>query len=156
MKHLRGCDFGRRACECRAIAYHEAGHAVACLALGVRVKRIDAKRTRRGDPYVDHDPPRGATARRTDCVIALAGPEAERRALGLDYADESMSPTDYATARRFLERADLFESIGVWADVQSIVARRWLQIETIAKALLSGEQVLFGVRVRALIAEVRR
>ena len=68
------------ACVCRAVAIHEAGHAVAVLALGGRVLRIDTRR-RRGSARilgrVEHE---RMPRRHDELVVALAGPEAERDA----------------------------------------------------------------------------
>lgn len=74
------------------IAYHEAGHAVACLALGVRVVGIVVKDSA---AFVAHQEAEGVDA----IVILLAGPVAEGRHTGREYPWSSFTEAREAAAR---------------------------------------------------------
>ena len=143
-----------------AIAYHEAGHVVIALELGVAVKRATIKPGDKVHGQVDHsalltrrdirvvghhrDTPHQRDKFEKLAIICLAGPMAQRR-----YAPKSWrhwhGASDYclfgAVARnlggngRALKQYT--ELLMVWTD--TCVDRRWLEIEHVAAALLERE-----------------
>ncbi len=126
--------------ERRALALHEAAHALACLELGVVVHSIgigpacSSKRNRRGGQCV-HGPVNDVF---TVLVIKMAGPTADARA-GEDHA-----ALDHEDARRCLSErygravVELDAPIvrAAQARAESIVSERWHEIQALAAALI--------------------
>lgn len=107
-------------------AWHEAGHTVVALDLGMPVEEVSIGFGRGGRTLVHNY--RGAE-------VALAGALAERRFLGFD--DAEGCEDDERTA---LEALDRGESADV-ARVEEILARRAHDVEAIAEALLENERL---------------
>lgn len=124
-------------------AIHEAGHAVACIATGTRVRRVTV-RAREG--YLGLCTHEETRCRRDLHVICLAGPVAEVIAFGRHTVPEDA--TDFITVRRDVQPRRFDE---IWAETTILLQERWPLVERLGDALLA-EKLLFGARVRELAA----
>jgi hypothetical protein len=161
----------------RASAYHEAGHAVAASLLGddivdVRINR-DARNTAEiGGGVTRHDPcyavaqKLGATSVKTssdeyrkawevNLIVALAGPEAQRR-----YDPKSLRKSQHRTDKRDIdehlrgvEPQSTRERYRHWGkrNAALIVSKYWPAIEKVAAAPLE-HGVLTGEEVKTILA----
>jgi hypothetical protein len=120
--------FNRRRC-----AYHEAAHAVAFEARGVRVLWVTLQKCKPEKP---------------EAVGALCGAIAAQR-IGFD---DAQSPSDMAMAKAALltEGKSEHRMPEVESQAQALVAARWSVIQTVAEALDESDE-LTGNQVRAVM-----
>jgi hypothetical protein len=132
-------------------AVHESAHAVACLATGGKVRRLDlypeGRPGRRGGLLL------GLTTtflRRGDAlhaaITSLGGPAAELHLLGGYRYDAGA--TDLEAARKALEGSGIAMD-QAWRRAEAIVSRNWLGILAVAAALQAARH-LDGDRVRQI------
>lgn len=128
-------------------AYHEAGHAVAAIALGTPVKRASLDRV---TTWVR---PGCERAQRNEAIIALAGPLAEDRYQSYSLNEQaalsgSVWRTDLDNALRRLRPAD---SLGLAVrEARGLVRQNWTSIEVLAAALLD-RKALTGDEINAVL-----
>lgn len=150
----------------RAVAYHEAGHAVMRLELSRRLSRVTIRprgdilghtKQRRSELDVDYFDPRDWRLTRwaqTEIMCALAGPEAERRLTGRRnnsgarsddecVLDVALQAEGYGDERRNAYVTWLKLKVRDWVAAPPV----WAQIEALAKALLERD-TLSGDEVR--------
>lgn len=139
-----------------ATAYHEAGHAVAALALRIPVKRVsivgDAKRGVAGHVYLG--PSRSVDAMHKQGIVALAGEAAQRRYNPRSVRAHHGGGDRQAVAEYALERTGSGEQATLLArlwelQARDLVEKRWDTIQRVAIALLEW-QTLDAERVRTL------
>ncbi|MGE5540512.1 MAG: hypothetical protein ACM30I_17985 [Gemmatimonas sp.] len=151
-----------------AAAYHEAGHAVMCRIVGLRLKSVSIGS---GDWYAGqttHRHPSGRAHRRSalrarielerDVLVCLAGAIAQRKHSG-SHGDDG-GTIDSAAARRLAQ--DHFHSAptakayvafaGAWAHHLLDVPAVWAAVERVALALLH-DGTLAGNRAEKLIGD---
>lgn len=123
-----------------AVAYHEAGHAVAALRVGIRVHEVALTDV---GGYVEHDRRHPAAER---LIVTLGGPAVTGHLLGT-CLDLDRHPFDKAAALGHLRRAhdvvlhDPFATpMFRWAliEAHALVNRAWPTIESVARALLAA------------------
>ena len=150
-------------------AYHEAGHAVVALALGLPIKKvtIEPTETLRGSvslDLADDDAPEESLtpAQRVKLGIvelswALAGPLAEEIALG---EADAGSRRDYRDADQAVERTDATMGTLPWqwrhwaaTRVESYLRQNWDLVERLAVALLM-QRTMTGTRVLEIVGGV--
>jgi hypothetical protein len=155
--------------SCQAIAYHEAGHAVAAIHHQVRITKATIKGTVDLKGYVDHhNPLHGAhpdaeTPRRTRSrienlvAVCYAGPIAERRFNVRTYR-HFHAQSDYERAANlagYLVGSDKeLEAYlkWLWVRTENFVEQEWWeQIQTVAELLLDRETVN-GASIRELVS----
>ena len=140
--------------DARLIALHEAGHAVAAHALGLVVTRVTIEPTYDtfyqkwrlgvteieviGDLARDFSSVMRARLRR-EAIFSLAGPAAERRAVGLvalDAEDIDAQVAEWLLSRDTAAR-ELPRALGRTNEVaERLVSERWSMIEGLAAALM--------------------
>lgn len=140
----------------KALAYHEAGHAVAMLSFGAQIESCRISERAPNPFYNDEDgetnPAGGAVATdKQSLVIAWAGPIAE---LKVDpYADvarsdqQAMKKTLQSFAGTLSQQIDELHKAA--KEACELVERQWAAIERIGDAL-AVEGTLSGDRVHAL------
>lgn len=138
MNHLRNCGRqveGSDACFCRALAVHEAGHAVVALVLGLRIDSIEI-----AAPGSWED---GAGAVRfrergdvRDLLTILAGPAAERLACG--EIDPGAAAPDLAEVRVHVDGPALRALMVV---TEILLAAHWPAVELLAAELAPRPQL---------------
>jgi hypothetical protein len=143
------------------IALHEAGHAVAHVALGAQVRQVSIRRT--GDTG-GRCWPADALPPWESAIVALSGPAAElfmedepsdpHRDAVLASADDDIY--DFPTAQRLADEAGF--DVGDAADAAALlVLERWRAIEAVARALRGARRGLIsGARVCEIVASTRR
>jgi Peptidase family M41 len=159
-------DKAMRKSALEAIAYHEAGHAVACVVHHVRVRKATIVPDAEVLGHVSHANPYGGvrldvenSSRRArfrverDILISLAGDAAERKfcnrrrfGAGSDY-DRAVDAASYLCSS-----AEATEAYVNWLAVTASdwAEGHWPAIEKVAKALLQ-HKTLTGARVRELV-----
>lgn len=142
--HIPTCGvFG--GCECELTAYHEAGHAIAAWAQGVRVRMIDLRSIRgMGHGYVWFEPARDLD---TNLRIVVAGQVAEHLA-GL--GDGDGYEIDEAIACVGWDRA-----ASLARQTQSLLVAEWWRVAVLARALLEGRSLIFGAALRTMLGHER-
>lgn len=135
-------------------AYHEAGHVVAMLSLGVpfRYATVRPKGPAKGKVVLDRrlrpvSPHRSA-------VILLAGPAAEAqyaKAQGRTHRFNATS-TDYGRAMMAAYKAKKSTN-SLWFEAARLVAARWSEVELVASALLASPRALTSNQIKSLLSE---
>jgi len=156
----------------RAIAYHEAGHAVVMEAVGVRVRRATIVPSKYESGSVC--PHEGESDPASQVLIDLVGVLAERRAAGrrprltfpsataVSYFHVKGDLIEYGAA---VDGLNAWEAAAViapshrertaylrwqWERAAAMVERRWVEVEAVAAALLK-RKTLYGSEVRRVI-----
>ena len=142
------------------VAYHEAGHAVACIRFRRRFDRVEAWHNVDGiGGYLKHGPRTlGRVRDRHDALISLAGPVAEcrcRRRPIFDLMDWQFRFEHTSDFRKALESAG-DDLIGRWAwDIHRLIRRWWPMVTAVAEALLAqqedGHALLYYSEVRGIL-----
>ena len=154
-----------------AIAYHESGHAVACVILGVRVKKatiipVDANILGRvthasiyggARPDIEFSDPVRLRVER-DILIAFAGDAAERR-FHKRRRFGGWSDYDRATnaASNVCSSPNATEAFLRWLEIAAadLVDLNWPAIDAVAKALVERKTLTGGQVRTAMFAEFR-
>ena len=136
--HLATCGVWGE-CQCRDVAYHEAGHAVVAWALEVRVLSVDL-RSLRGDLGV-HRGRRRLFVPDQPQAIALGGDLAEMllRHEAQPCGDETLDVIE----RHGLDVAKVYAH-----EVRDLLLAHWRRVDALARALLGGRRLLFGAEAR--------
>jgi hypothetical protein len=137
------------AAQIERVAIHEAGHAVAALALGLEVHavhlagRVTLRR---------HSPSEPADL----LLFYLSGVEAERLAFGSPPPGGCKLDTYAARRAGFEMIGDLTATDALvessQSQVRQLLSDRWLDVDRVALALLTGTGTLSGAELEALVA----
>lgn len=144
MGHLATCGLMGRPCGCSGTAFHEAGHAVAALALSMHVLLIDV-RSMRGDSAgyvrVNHH-------RASDVAwwqVLLAGPIAE--SMGTCMLSEF-----YATEVTEVRDACGGEALArLRRSTRVLLLQHWHHVEAIAGHMLLGPPIVHAASLRQIV-----
>jgi hypothetical protein len=131
--------------DVKAIAFHEAGHAVVALALGSKVRVVEI------GPR-----PHAHCAHRTEtnkAITALAGDLAEQRACPWSPWDAEVDFRVACDTAEHLAPAAPAEALERFLDqARALLDRHWREVEAVAAALL-GRGKLTGKEIDALFCE---
>ncbi len=141
----------------RATAYHEAGHAVAAIVRGVRVKHatIAPSGNSAGHVHLPGHMPKQIGAMHDRGMIALAGEAAQRR-FSPRSVRQHHGGSDREMVREFALRASGSAKVAqclvdLWqAQADDLMQARWAAVQRIAAALLE-RQTVDGVELRRLV-----
>lgn len=146
-----------------ATAFHEAGHAIAALALGIRIRSVSIEpgddyhgvcgldtRLRVSQYQFTSPGPKGRDTLRRHIIISLAGPVAQRkhRPSSIRSFHATSDYSDAVTLAEFAEgsvRATNLYLEYLLAVAEDFVDGNWIAVERLARALLQ-EKTISGAR----------
>jgi hypothetical protein len=150
-----------------AVAFHEAGHAVAAVHHRIRITKATIKgaaetkgRIIHHNPLVNAHPDVGTSAKTRPriehrIVVSFAGPIAQRR-FNARTCRHYNAHEDYVTATNlagYLVGSDKERDAylnWVWVHTENFIEQEWPQVETVAKWLLEHE-TMTGAAIRKLV-----
>jgi hypothetical protein len=135
--------------DLRAVAFHEAGHTIAAIMTGSRIKSVEIG----ANPHLHclH------WDKASKAITALAGGLAEMRVnpAGAPWGTEVDLRCAHDVADRLAPGAQLEALEALFSKTQALLNRHWHAVELIADALLSRGK-LSGAEINALVAIERR
>jgi hypothetical protein len=149
-----------------AIAFHEAGHAVACFEEGIRIRDVSIESNVESDGRVTHRSPLGVnldldSSHRSRLKVerrvrvCLAGPIAHRRFSKRSYRDFQGADDHKLASELLVKIVGSMEELEAYLNLLSIqadalVTLQWGQVKAVARALVD-RRVLSGREVAEII-----